>query len=918
MWPDEEGVYVSCGGPCRGALNERSTSSSTLAGLPGNVEFRILGPLEARIDGRAVALGAPRQRLLLAALLLAAPAPLRREQLIDEVWGAVPPASARHAVEVYVSRLREALGAAAIAGGPGATYAMGVPVDVRCFEDLASGEPGEAQLAEALALWRGPVLSDVAYEGALRTEIARLEELRVMAREQLADWRLQRGGHAEALPDLQQLVAAEPLRERARALLMRALYRAGRQAEALDVYRAGRELLVDELGLEPGEPLRDLQAAILRQDPALADPSTRRRGNLPAPTTPLIGREREIEELAARLRGPARLVTLTGPGGTGKTRLALSAAEALRDAFADGVHFVDLSALRDPATVVPAIAHAVDLDAEAELVPQLRGRSALLVLDNFEQLLDAAPAVGALLAGAPDVRVLATSRTRLDLYGEHEFAVDPLEHDEGVELFCTRARARERRFVPTPAVADVVARLECLPLAIELVASRADRMSAEEMAAGLPILELATGGPRDVPDRHRALRTAIDWSLELLDEPERRRFAALGVFAGGLDAEAAAAVLDVTPAELDRLAGQSLLRRLPERWTMLELLRERALELLPVGGPVRARHAAHYLELAERSEQALKGPDQAAWGERVQREHDNLRAALDHAEPRVALRIAAALGFFWYTHGHSAEGVNHLERALARAGDAPPLLRGRALHALGILRSQRGDERAEATFREGLAMFRAAGDPARVAVALNSLGVMARERGDATGARAAFEEAIDVYRSLDDRHRLADSLSNLAVVATDQEQLDKAAALFAESIALDHAFDNHWGAAQNLSGQAALALARGAPDEAATLLAEAVQALRPLGDRLSLVTALERLAATAALRNHHALSARLWGAATAQRDAAGEPRTAADSAAIDRHLDASRAALGPERFAAAATGGAALDLEAALAEALEG
>ncbi len=881
------------------------------------MEFLILGPLEARTGGRAVALGAPRQRLLLAALLLAAPAPLRREQLIDEVWGAVPPASARHAVEVYVSRLREALGAPAIAGGPGATYAIEAPVDARRFEELTSGEPDEAQLAEALALWRGAMLADVPYEGSLRTEIARLEERRRVAREQLADRRLQRGGHADALADLQQLVAAEPLRGRARELLMLALYRTGRQADALDVYRAGRELLVEELGLEPGVALRELQAAILRQDSALSAPGARRRRNLPAPATPLVGREREIEELAALLRRDARLVTLTGPGGTGKTRLALGAAEELLDDFADGAHFVDLSALRDPATVAPAIAHAVDVDPEAELVPQLRDHHVLLVLDNFEQLLDAAPAVGALLAGAPDVRVLATSRTRLDLYGEHEFSVDPLEHDEGVELFCARARARTRRFTQTPAVADVVARLECLPLAIELVASRADRMSAEEMAAGLPILELATGGPRDAPDRHRALRAAIDWSLELLDEPERQRFAALGVFAGGLDAAAAAAVLDATPAELDRLAGQSLLRHLPERWTMLEVLRERALELLPVSEPVRARHAAHYLELAERSEQALKGPDQAAWGERVEREHDNLRAALGHAEPLPALRIAAALGFFWYTHGHSAEGINHLERALAAAGAAPALLRGRALQALGILRSQRGDERAEATFRDGLAMFRAAGDRTRAAVALNSLGVMARDRGDAAGARAAFEEAIDVYRSLDDGQRLADSLSNLAVVALDQEQLDEAAALFAESIALDRDFDNHWGIAQNLSGQAALALARGAPDEAATLLADAVQTLRTLGDRLSLVTALEQLAATAAVRNDHAFAARLWGAATAQRDAAGEPRTIADATAIDRHLDASRAALGPDRFAAAAGGGAALEFDAALAEALD-
>ena len=880
------------------------------------MEFLILGPLEARIEGRAVALGAPRQRSLLAALLLAAPAPVRRELLIDEIWGPSPPASARHAVEVYVSGLRGAVGAAAIASQPGPSYAAVGPVDARRFEALAAGEPGEAQLAEALALWRGPVLADMAYEGSLRTEIARLHELRLVAREQLADRRLRRGGHAEALADLQELVAAEPLRERARGLLMLALYRAGRQAEALDAYRAGRKVLVEELGLEPGSPLRELQAAILRHDPALADPAGRRRRNLPAPPTPLVGRELEIEELAALLRGVARLVSLTGPGGTGKTRLALGAAESLVDDFADGVHFVDLSALRDPATVAPAIAHTVGLDAETELVAQLRDRQLLLVLDNFEQVLEAAPLVGALLAGAPGVRVLATSRTRLDVYGEHEFAVDPLEHDQGVALFCARARARDRRFIPTAAVADVVERVERLPLAIELVASRADLMSAEEMAAGLPILELATGGPRDVPDRHRALRATIDWSLQLLDEPERQRFAALGVFAGGLDAGAAAAVLDAAPADLDRLAEQSLMRRQPERWTMLETLRERALELLDASAPVRARHATYYLELAERSEPALKGPDQAAWGERMELEHDNLRAALDHADPRTALRIAAALGFFWYTHGHSAEGVTHLERTLSAARDAPPLLRGRGLHALGILRSQRADERAEATFREGLAMFRAAGDQTRVAVALNSLGVMARDRGDTAAARAAFEEAADGYRALDDRHRLADSLSNLAFVAIDAGQLDEAAALFGESMALDRVFDNQWGVAQNLCGQALLALARGAPDDAAALLAEAVRALRALGDRLSVVRALELLAATAALRNDHALAARLWGAATAQRDAAGEPRTAGEAASVERHLNASRAALGPDEFAAAETAGAALDLETALADAL--
>jgi DNA-binding SARP family transcriptional activator len=491
------------------------------------LEFLILGPLAARIDGRPTVLGSPRQRLLLAALLLSGPAPLRRDQLIEEVWGATPPASAGHAIEVYVSRLRGALGPTAISGGPDGTYAAAPPVDAQRFEALAALEPNQERLAEALARWRGPVLADLSYEGSLRTEIARLEELRLAVRERLADQRLQPGDHASALPDLQQLVSTEPLRERARGLLMLALYRAGRHAEALEVFRTGRQHLIDELGIEPSPQLRELQEAILRHDPALSDPARRRRRNLPAPPTPLVGREPEIEEIATLLRGPARLVTLTGPGGTGKTRLALGVAERLLEDFADGAHFVDLSALREPAVVAPAIARALDLDAETELLPQLREQSVLLVLDNFEQVLVAAPAVGALLRGAPGVRVLATSRIRLGIYGEHEFAVDPLQQDVGVELFF--ARARDRRFTPTAAVGEVVARVERLPLAIELVASRIGELSVEEMAAGLPVLDLATDGPRDAPDRHRALRATIDWSLELLDDTERRRFAALGV-----------------------------------------------------------------------------------------------------------------------------------------------------------------------------------------------------------------------------------------------------------------------------------------------------------------------------------------------------------------------------------------------------
>ena len=292
------------------------------------------------------------------------------------------------------------------------------------------------------------------------------------------------------------------------------------------------------------------------------------------------------------------------------------------------------------------------------------------------------------------------------------------------------------------------------------------------------------------------MRAAVDWSLDLLDESDRQLFTELGVFAGGLDAAAAAAVLDATPADLDRLVVQNLLRDLGGRWAMLEVLRGARSSFCtsrPVSAPCRRAILLITSSSPNDPSRELKGGDQTAWGELVEREHNNLRAALSHAEPLDALRIAGALGFFWYTRGHSAEGAAHLERTLANAPAAPAVTRGRAFQALGILRSQRGDDRAESNFRDALEMFRGIGDRARVAVALNSLGAIARERGDADEARAAFEEVIDAYRGMGDRQRLADSLSNLAMVALHQDQLDEAAALFADSIVLDRESDNQWG-----------------------------------------------------------------------------------------------------------------------------
>ena len=453
--------------------------------------FRILGPLD--VEG-AGALGGPRPRALLLTLLLAPNETVSPERLIDAVWPEDPPESARHALQVYLSTLRKAVGRERIVTEP-AGYRIAVAedeLDALAFRRLV----GEGDLEAALALWRGPIES-------ADPAAAELEALRLTVHEDQLDAELRAGRHAAALPELERLAREHPHRERAHGRLMLALYRAGRQADALAAYQTARRAL-DELGLEPGPELRALELAILRRDPKLDA-----RPRLPAPVTPLIGRRREVEEVASALR-EARLVTLVGPGGVGKTRIALQAAHESGAAV-----FVDLAPVRDPALVAGHVEAALDDDAPEQL----------LLLDNFEQVDDAAPVVGELLRGTPGLRCLVTSRRALRVYGEHVYAVEPLDlWDEAVPLFVARARAAGARIEPSEAVAALCESLDRLPLALELVAAR------------------APDGPRDLPARQRTLAGAIAWSVDLLDPPLRDRFHALAAFAGGWDAEAAAAV----------------------------------------------------------------------------------------------------------------------------------------------------------------------------------------------------------------------------------------------------------------------------------------------------------------------------------------------------------------------------------------
>ena len=403
------------------------------------LELRILGPLEADRDGSPLRLGGRKQRALLALLVLEPGEAVSPDRLIEALWSEQDD-GAPSRLQVYVSQLRKVLGDAGAIEMRQGGYALAVEpggVDATVFERLASegrdalaaGEPALAAstLREALALWRGPALGDLGYESFAQEAVARLEELRLGAVEDRVDAELALGGHRELLPELEQLVAEQPLRERLRGALMLALYRSGRQADALEAYLAAYRTLVDELGAEPGPELRDLHAGMLRQDEELSvePPELRARRHLPAPSADLVERRAELDELVALLRRDGvRLVTLTGPAGAGKTQLALRAAGELADRFEHGVWFVGLAEEDDPGRVPEAVAAALGVEAES-LALHLRERRLLLLLDGFDHVDEAAPVVSGLLAGAAALKVLVTSQRPLRLYGEHEYAVTP-------------------------------------------------------------------------------------------------------------------------------------------------------------------------------------------------------------------------------------------------------------------------------------------------------------------------------------------------------------------------------------------------------------------------------------------------------------------------------------------------------------
>jgi predicted ATPase/DNA-binding SARP family transcriptional activator len=745
------------------------------------VDFRILGPLE--VD--ELALGGPRQRALLALLLLHANESVSADRLVGALWGEEAPRTAGKALQVAVSRLRRALPdvVETTASGYRVRVAPG-ELDLDRFEraaaagreSLAAGLPARAgeQLREALAEWRGPALADLADMPFATVEIARLEEQRLDALEARVEADLAAGRHAELAAELRALVAAHPWRERLHGHLMLALYRTGRQADALDAYAAARAALVEELGIEPGPELRDLQVAVLAHDPRLAPPGVARAPALPAPPATLFGRTDDLDRLCEQLRA-SRLVTIVGPGGVGKTTLAIAAAHRLEPELADGARFVRLAAVADPGELEGAIERALAVPEEG-LRRYLADREVLLVLDNFEQLVAGAPLVAELLAGAPRLTVLLTSREATRLAAERAFTLAPLAGEDAVDLFADRVRAREPDFELDDSVPEICERLDGLPLAVELAAARIGLLSAAELAARLHhALPVLTSGARDAPERQQTLRATIDWSYELLDADERDAFARFAVFAGGATVAAAEAITGAGLDTLQSLADKQLLRRRGKRLTMLALVREYALERLAPEDAVHGRLAAWCTALAEsEAPRAVDAPDaRASLAAELPNATAAMRWALASGADEALADLVIAWARYWFDTNRRADGRAWTAAALERAVD--PDRRARLLLTRGVLTGVRQRESFRADLQAALEHFRATDDAVAIAECLGQLAY-----GHAwvdeyeVGVRLADDAVRFAERSGDDR-ALARALQNRALVSEDFDAMAAAA-----------------------------------------------------------------------------------------------------------------------------------------------
>ena len=801
----------------------------------------------------------------------------------------------------------------------------------------------------------------------------RLRQRATHALHDLVDYHSARQDYAAGIDYCLRLLALDPWREDAHRRLIRLLALSGQPNAALQRYEHARRILARELGVEPDAATKALVAQIragaLEIPPRVVGAPHPR---LPVPPTPLLGRAADLAEIAALLGQPARrLLTLRGPAGVGKTRLALEVAASLQNDGAEGVYVVDLTPVSDPRLVTAAIAQVLEapdtgarplLDA---LIDRLGATASVLVLDNFEQVLDAAPAVSHLLARCPRLRVLVTSRAPLRVRGEQEYPVEPLAvppltqiatpsaeverapetlaRYAAVDLFCQRAAAVAPTFRLTAVNARAVARiciaLDGLPLAIELAAARSRLLPPttllERLERRLPLL---TGGAKDVPRRQRTLRDAIGWSYDLLDDGEKRLFRRLAVFVGGFSLDAAEAVCyadaDASPRPdvldaVEALVGQSLLRRRDTpagepRFGMLLSMREYALERMDAGAggdadALRHRHARFFLEVCERAETHMYDREQVAWLDRIEIDHDNIRAAHEWLVRRgpvdMALRLTTVLRYFWFVRGYHREGRERLVRTLALPEAASPTVaRARALNAAGYLQWVQGNQDdARALLAEAVRIGRVVHAPSTLAFALCYLGAVTNAQRDFHTARALLEESLAIGRVVGDRNDMGLALMFLGDAALGRRDEAGARAAFAESEGCFRATGNISVLPYPLRRLGYLALAHDDRARAMALCIESMTLNARVGDRQGVAASLVGVAAIAHARGHMERAVRLLGAAEALLDSIQTQLLPFDRDHRDGVVAAVRAQLGAARFAAGWAEGRATTLEQAVA-----
>ena len=754
------------------------------------VGFQLLGDIEAREGDRSIDLGHARQRYVLAALLVDAGRPVPADVLIDRVWGDHPPQRARNALSAYVSRLRTVDGVTINRERTGYRCIVDrSAVDLHRFRTLVA----EGCWDDALAQWRGDALGamDTPWANGVREALAAERLAAELTRNDLA---LHAGQHAELMEAICARATAYPLDERLAAQAMLALYRCGRQAEALARYDQIRRRLADELGTDPAEPLRRLHTAMLRQDDALrAEPA-----RLPTPLTEFVGRDAELTRVRTQL-GRSRFVTLIGAGGAGKSRLALEVARSGADDHPDGTWLVELAPLNGPGLVMQAIARAVGVRERpnrplADLVAErLRGAVALIVLDNCEHLVgEVAEVAHQLLLATTRLRVLATSRQRLGVTGESLRPVGGLAEADAARLLTARISALDPTFRLDESSAGPVARicrqLDGLPLALELAAAEVNGLGVADVADRLDdCFGLLTNGSRVALPRHQTLRSVVDWSYGLATAAERRLFDRVAVFVGGFSLAAAEAVAGASGTDLARLVDKSLVvaeaTGATRRYRLLETLRLYGLQRLTDSGAAastRDRHAAHVLALVESAGIAMRGPEQVRWLARLEVEHGNIRAALawshERGDAATALRLAGSLFLLWGRNGHCVEGRRWLSLVLGMDRPAPPEARIRALGCAAGLAVIQGDTaRVMSVCTEAIGLGERVGDQAGLALAYQRLGLAALYDGAVGAAAAHLELSLRHGRQAGDDWALGWSRLFLSLIATAEGDYPRAA-----------------------------------------------------------------------------------------------------------------------------------------------